>query len=295
MVTNEIVVGADAAWRHSGAVDWALHEAVLRRWPLRAVHLVDEPRRHADVAAVTIDGQVIIPDPVPAVDQRILDELSSYVVAADPDLDLGTDVLVGAPSRRLAELSAEAELTVVGRRGAGRFARLLIGSTSEYVAYHGEGPVVVVPAGWQGRADAPIVVGVDADEQNDGALDFAFEMADLHHAPLRMVHAWDVPARDTLDVAAIPDLRAQHQRRAGELLDGLAEQLQQKYPDVHVERTLVEGHPVEALLDTAESPAAQLLVIGGRHHRASTLMLGSVARGVLHHATIPVAVVHERT
>jgi nucleotide-binding universal stress UspA family protein len=295
VVTNEIVVGADAAWRRSGAVDWALHEAMLRRMPLRAVHVVDERRRHADVAPVKIDGQVIIPDPVPAVDQRILDELSSYVAAADPALDLEAEVLVGAPSRRLAELSTEAELTVVGRRGAGAFARLLIGSTSEYVAYHGEGPVVVVPAGWQGRPDAPIIVGVDAHEQNDGALGFAFELADLHDAPLRMVHAWDVPAWDTLDVVAIPDLREQQQRLAGELLDGVAEQLQHKHPDVHVERTLIEGHPVEALLDTVDSPAAQLLVIGGRHQRASTVMLGSVARGVLHHATIPVAVVHERT
>jgi len=296
VVANEIVVGADTAWRRSGAVDWALHEAILRRMPLRAVHVVDERRRHADVAPVKIDGEVIIPDPVPAADQRVLDELSSYVAAADPELDLGTDVLVGAPSRRLAELSAEAELTVVGRRGAGGFARLLLGSTSEYVAYHGQGPVVVVPAGWQGRpGGAPIVVGVDAHEQNDGALAFAFEMADLHHAPLRMVHAWDVAARDTLDLAAIPDLREHQQRLAGELLDAVAEPLQHKHPDVHVERTLIEGHPVEALLDTAESPAAQLLVIGGRHHRATTLMLGSVARGVLHHATIPVAVVHERT
>ncbi|MFD3401348.1 universal stress protein [Kribbella sp. NPDC058693] len=270
MVTNEIVVGADAAWRRAGAVDWALQEAVLRRMPLRAVHLVDERRRHADVAPVTIDGQVIIPDPVPGVDQRVLDELSSYVAAADPELDLGTDVLVGTPSRRLAELSGEVELTVVGRRGAGKFARLLIGTTSEYVAYHGQGPVIVVPAGWQARAQAPIVVGVDAHEQNDAALDFAFEMAELHHAPLRMVHA-------------------------GETMDGLVDERQAKHPDIHVERRLVEGHPVEALLDAAESPAAQLLVIGGHHHRASTLMLGSVARGVLHHATTPVAVVHERS
>lgn len=77
-------------------------------------------------------------------------------------------------------------------------------------------------------------------------------------------------------------------------LDTVAEQWQPKHPDVEVKRKLRQSHPVLALLDTAESSGAQLIVIGGRRHRSPGLVLGSVARGVLHHATVPVAVVHDR-
>ena len=45
-VQHLIVVGVDAAWRRSGALNWALDEAVQRRIPLRAVHVVDDRMRN---------------------------------------------------------------------------------------------------------------------------------------------------------------------------------------------------------------------------------------------------------
>jgi nucleotide-binding universal stress UspA family protein len=295
VMTNDIVVGVDAAWRRSGALDWALHEAVLCRTPLRAIHVVDQ-RVRTYVAPVKVDGQLIVPAAIPEPDSRLVDELEQYVAAADPALDLGTDVLVGAPDQRLTELSGRAGLTVVGRRGVGGFARLLIGSTSEFVANHGQGPVVVVPDGWQRSQylNAPIVAGVDGDEQTDAALEFAFEMAARHRVPLWMVHAWDVPAPYTWNTAAVSGMHEQWKQWARLRLDTVVEQWQPKHPEVEVERKLRQSHPVLALLDTAESTGAQLIVVGGHHRRRSGLMLGSVARGVLHHATVPVAVVHER-
>ncbi|WP_344215393.1 universal stress protein [Kribbella sancticallisti] len=226
---KQIVVGVDVAWRRSGALDWALHEAALRQMPLHAVHVVDERPGYA--FPLSGDSQVAVALAIPEPDSGFIDELEQYVVAAGQTLEFGTDVLVGSPHRRLVELSSEAALTVAGRRGAGGFDRLLIGSTSEFVANHAEGPVVVVPDGWRpDRAtEAPIVVGVDLGEQHDAALEFAFDTAALHHVPLWMVHAWD----------------------------------------------------------------AQLIVLGG-HRGKSGLMIGSVARGVLQYAGVPVAVVHER-
>jgi nucleotide-binding universal stress UspA family protein len=294
IVVDEIVVGIDAAWRRAGALDWALREAVRRRMPLRAVQVMDD--RHGFVAPVRVDGQVIMASPIPKVDRRVVDEVEEYLATADQALELDADVVIGAPDRRLADLSTDATLTVVGRRGVGGFTRLLIGSTSEYVAYHGDGPIVVVPEGWQRdrHAHAPIVVGLDGDDENVAALEFAFEMAALHGAPLWMVLAWDVPAPYTWDVVAAGEMRADWEHLAQDRLDSVAEQWQHKYPDVHLHRKLRQSHAAATLLDTAESTSAQLIVIGGRRHRMPGLMLGSVARGVLHHATVPVAVVHDR-
>jgi nucleotide-binding universal stress UspA family protein len=76
----------------------------------------------------------------------------------------------------------------------------------------------------------------------------------------------------------------------------LTEQWGSKRPDVEVRYELRRGHPVERLIESAEESQAQLLAIGGRRrNRASELIgLGSVADGVLHHATRPLAIVHER-
>lgn len=293
-MTNDIVVGVDAAWRRSGALDWAQHEAVLRRMPLRAVHVVDQ-RAPAYAAPLKVDGQLIVPAVIPEPDSSLVDELEQYFADTGSALDFGTDMLTGAPDRRLVELSAHAELMVVGRRGMGGFARMLIGSTSEFVASHADGTVIVVPDGWRRsqHATAPIIVGVDGSEQNHTALDFAFEMAALHHVPVWMVHAWDIPAPYTWNAAAISGMRDQWKQLARHQLDSIAEQWQRKHPEIEVDQKLRQSHPVLALLDTAESTGAQLIVIGGRHHRRRGLILGSVTRGVLRDATVPVAVVHE--
>ena len=62
-----------------------------------------------------------------------------------------------------------------------------------------------------------------------------------------------------------------------------------RFPGVDV--TLVEdrGHPVDLLLRRAAG--AQLVVLGRRESARFGFTLGSVARGVLHHASVPVAVI----
>jgi nucleotide-binding universal stress UspA family protein len=292
-----IIVGVDAAWQRSGALNWALHEAVQRRIPLRAVHVVDDRLRKSYGGPVVIDGQTVTVAPVPEHDTRLVDDLERYVAAADPKLDLGADVLVGPPDKRLAELSAEAELTVVGRRGLGTFTRLLIGSTSEAVANHGEGPVVVVPDRWQPErhAGGPVVVGVDGIDQSEAAVEFAFEMAAARKVPLWMVHVWDVPTAHTWDTAAISGVHDRWKEIASRRVHEIAERWHDKYPDVDLHEKIRQSHPVLGLLDACVATDAQLLVVGGhRHNRVSGMLVGSVARGVLHHADIPVAVVHER-
>jgi nucleotide-binding universal stress UspA family protein len=52
---------------------------------------------------------------------------------------------LGLPAEILMRESQDAELLVVGSRGAGGFARLMMGSVSTQVAHHSKVPVVIVP------------------------------------------------------------------------------------------------------------------------------------------------------
>jgi nucleotide-binding universal stress UspA family protein len=190
---------------------------------------------------IEIDGQTITAAPTGEHDTRLVDELERYVVAADPTLDLGTDVLVGPPDRRLAELTADA------------------------------GP-----------------------DQSEAALEFAFEMAAAHKVPLWLVHVWDVPTPHAWGTAAISGVHDRWKEIAVPRLDEVAEQWQRKHPEVDVHQKMRQSHPVLGLLGAAASTDAQLIVAGGHwQSRMTGLLLGSVARGVLRHADVPVAVVHE--
>ena len=283
---DRIVVGVDASEEARHAAIWAAHEATLRGVGLTLVHTVLPP----SAAASFGPGMPVSLDAMDGVISRADDELEA-IAGTLPATDVQTKVEIGSPSGALLEASQEAELVVIGSRGHGGFTGLLLVSVGTQVAAHALCPVVVVRGPGSTTADR-VVVGIDGSPASEAALAFAFDEASRHGWSLTAIHAWDVPAYDLLVVPNAPvpvplsDVADDEIRLAAEALAGF----EADYPDVEVEQRLIRSAPVDALIAAADGAA--LLVVGTRGHgQLMGALLGSVSNGLLHKASIPVAVV----
>jgi nucleotide-binding universal stress UspA family protein len=133
-----IVVGVDGSKASKDALRWALRQAELTGATLRAVTSWHLPNFY---------GAGMIPFPAeydPETDARkmLSDVLSE--VAGDGAAAVETLVVEGPPALELLEAAKGAGLLVVGSRGHGAFAGMLLGSVSEHCVSYAQCPVVVV-------------------------------------------------------------------------------------------------------------------------------------------------------
>jgi nucleotide-binding universal stress UspA family protein len=196
-------------------------------------------------------------------------------------------VTASDPRTALLDLSEHATMLVVGSRGRGPVASLLLGSVSVSVSKHASCPIVVRRSSEPARPGHRIVVGVDGTELSLPAIEFAYRMASFRGSALTVVHCyWTAsPVPPSPGGGLLPDLAADHDL-ISESLAGMA----LKFPDVEVAVHLVPGFADQQLI--AASPDYDLVVIG--HHGLnplSDLVYGSGAPAVLEHAQGAVAVV----
>jgi nucleotide-binding universal stress UspA family protein len=211
----------------------------------------------------------------------ILERAIGEVREWEPRLPVTTALLGESASVTLRREAEDAFEVVIGHRGRGGFASLLLGSVGLHIAGYANAPVVVVRDG-----DRPeqreIVVGIDLSRHAGAALRYAFDAAVVREALLRVVYAW-CPPEGPYAVLEVGELaQAAHQEA-----HGIVAPWRERYPDVAVVENCPRDHPVNALV--AASADADLAVVAARGHTG--LRLGSVSHGLIHHARCPVAVV----
>jgi nucleotide-binding universal stress UspA family protein len=140
-----IVVGVDGSEPSLRALDWAIREAGLRGQPLTLL-TVHEVARNAWTG-----GPEHYPGDTAAAEsmRRAAEEAVQKAVsqAGDPGpTSVTVRAVSGLPAEELVEASSGADMVVVGKRGGGGFARLVLGSVSHQVVSHASAPVVVVSA-----------------------------------------------------------------------------------------------------------------------------------------------------
>ncbi|MFG2648057.1 universal stress protein [Streptomyces sp. NPDC048436] len=286
--TAPVVVAVDGSAGSDHALDWALTAARLRGARLRIAHVRQYAMPLADGPRMpTIDHRS---DADPVV-ERVR---ASLVGRADlPPLEI--EVVEGTPGRDIPRLGDGAQLLVLGSRGRGGFASLLLGSNGLACAREAACPVVVVRPGDEPAAGArpSVVLGVDALSPHDETIGFAFAEAALRGAVLRVVCAYPGPvlvytATGDFVTSAVADAAtaAQHTELVGEQLAPF----QGRYPQVDVVKEVLPGDAAALLVEASRDAG---LVVVGRHQRRMPLgrLVGSVTNAVLLHAEGAVAVV----
>ncbi|MBM2616361.1 universal stress protein [Actinoplanes sp. LDG1-06] len=284
MRNPSVVVGTDGTACGTAAVEWAAGEARRRRAPLRIVHAYEWDWHEV---RYEIGNEYI--DVAQAIAEATVSTARDRARAVAPGIEIETATIIGHAAPGLIQFAREAALLVVGNRGRGGFAGLLLGSVSQRTALHAACPVVVV----RGRANpsGPVVAGLDESPAAERVLAAAFECAAARETSLTVVRAYlpviplwlanvrpaevDTPAEDATQRTAVDDLLGPWT---------------EKFPQVPV-RVVVTHDSAAAALVSA-SAEGQLVVVGSHGHGVvSGALLGSAGQQLLHHAECPVLIV----
>jgi nucleotide-binding universal stress UspA family protein len=136
--TAPVVVGVDGSPVSDAALEFAFDTAAARGAPLVAVHAWLEHVYDAQVA-ILVDPAQVEQGHRTALAHRLAGWARKH-----PGVELTQDVARDAPARALVERSRGAQLVVVGSRGRGNLAGLVMGSVSHAVLQHAHCPVAVV-------------------------------------------------------------------------------------------------------------------------------------------------------
>jgi nucleotide-binding universal stress UspA family protein len=249
-------------------------------WP--ALAMVDMDRIEADIRA--------------AAEKNVLEAREKLI---RPGVKVDGLVLRGRPASAIVDQARrmQADLVIVGSRGHGTIESMLLGSVSAEVVDHAPAPVLVA----RGSGIARIVLGWDGSSCAARAADLLRTWPVFAGSEVRVVSVADIevawwtgfPEPGSAEmmpmyVETMEASRKQHEKLAREM----AAQLRTTGLEAQADQR--EGDAATEILAAATAARADLIVMGTRGRTGLTrLVLGSVARNVLQHATCSVLVVRE--
>lgn len=173
---SAVVVGLDRSDLGRAAVEYAAELASRRRLPLLLVHTFESTDY---VVTPSVGWAADVESMLRKSAQHLVDDTVEVLGAVYPELKVGQMVELGDPVETLLEQSRTAHTIVLGSRGAGGFADLVVGSTTLHVAAQASCPVIAVPNLPDGEASSRrgVLVGVDGSDLSAAAIAYAFEAA----------------------------------------------------------------------------------------------------------------------
>jgi len=285
---GSIVVGIDGSPASDAALSWAVEQAALEHRPLTIVHSA-EPLGFVGakflVPASGIDYAQLLQESRAAAEALLT---SSTTRAHDryPQLVVHQVLSHVDPRSALLDLGHAAAMIVVGSRGRGPVASLLLGSVSVSVSKHAACPVVVHRPISGDHPRHGILVGVDGTGSSRPAIEFAYRMASRRALPLTVLHcSWDPALVAPLRKGVLTSDDSAEQALVAESIAGM----QERFPEVQVEVRLTRGFADQHLVKASHD--YDLVVVGHQPlPMLDDIVHQSVAPTVVEHAHGPVAV-----
>jgi nucleotide-binding universal stress UspA family protein len=140
-----IVVGVDGSDHSHRALIWAMRQAAQQHVPLTVVAVRPDPVRPVTGiywGAHAYPEDTHNPEVAQKAIQEIVEQVGNEIGETAPQVTV--NVATGDPAEELIKASRDADMVVVGSRGSGGFASLLMGSVSSKVTHHAACPVVVI-------------------------------------------------------------------------------------------------------------------------------------------------------
>jgi nucleotide-binding universal stress UspA family protein len=138
-----IIAGIDGSAHSSLVLEWALKEAVLRNAAVTVITVDNVPASPWTGNPTILAGETAELERIRQIAEELTQKVTSQLGGPRPP-SVTVRAVAGYPAEELIGASDDADLVVVGSRGAGGFARLLLGSVSSQVVQHAHCPVVVV-------------------------------------------------------------------------------------------------------------------------------------------------------
>lgn len=279
-----IVVGVDRSDGARAALRFAAGESRRTGRPLLALHAWREPLIFIPAEYST---DLVEREGTAAAAEALVREELEALGAELEGVVVEPVVMPGSPAQALVEASAREALIVVGRHGAGRWSRSLLGTTAEQVVHHSACPVVMVPEDWTPeRGGEGVIVGIDCSDGDVAALHWALAEADARGVQLTAMHCWSFLDQHHEGANFDPAYGDDKAREAAQA--HLERHLGDRAGEVALEVKC--ALPVDGLLEA--SPGAELMVVGARGLGGfKGLLLGSTSRRLLERAEVPVGVI----
>jgi nucleotide-binding universal stress UspA family protein len=142
--TDRIVIGVDGSQGSKTALRWAMIQAGRTGATVEAITVWQDPARYGTAYGWTsqaFEGDTYINTMAKVLDDTV-DEVSAQL---DRPVTVVTRILEGHPAEALLRAASGARLLVLGSRGHGAFAGMVLGSITQHCIQHPPCPVVVVP------------------------------------------------------------------------------------------------------------------------------------------------------
>lgn len=265
------------------------------------------------VIRVVPEAADLFDSPLPAIGARAREIEAALVSDAGADVSavagrlrsLGLDaepiVRRGRPAAMIVDeiVTWRPDLIIVGTRGHSAVHRFLLGSVSSEVVDRSPVPVLVARKPGMER----VLFAADGSETAAEAITAVQRWPIFAKASIRIVSVarasvawWPLlaPSADVQLAEGLAQAELATRRRHEEIAQAAHDELWNIGEDVAHEVRI--GHPPTELLAAARDSQADLIVLGS-HGRTgiARLLLGSVARAVLHHADCSVLIVRRRT